>query len=103
MLRKAVESYLAVRRACGFALHSEGHLLNSFAAFSSARGEEHVCSRIAIEWAGLSQTLHQRARRLGEVIRFARYMRAEDPRHELPEPVFGGESRQANALHPLQK
>ena len=94
MLRKAVESYLDVRRACGFALHSEGHLLNSFAAFSSARCEEHVCSRIAIEWAGLSQTLHQRARRLGEVIRFARYMRAEDPRHELPEPVFGGESRQ---------
>ncbi len=76
MLTEAVESYLAVRRACGFALHSEGHRLNSFAVFSGARGEEHVCSRIAIEWAGLARTLHQRARRLGEVIRFARYMRA---------------------------
>ena len=93
MLTEAVESYLAVRRACGFALESEGHLLNSFAAFSRAKGEEYVCSRVAIEWAGLARTLRQRARRLADVIRFAHYMRAEDPRHELPMPVFGSESR----------
>ncbi|MGH9663940.1 MAG: tyrosine-type recombinase/integrase, partial [Bryobacteraceae bacterium] len=35
----------------------------------------------------------QRARRLGQVIRFARYIRAEDPHHEMPPTVFGGESR----------
>jgi integrase/recombinase XerD len=31
----------------------------------------------------------QRARRLGEVIRFSRYMRVENPLHEVPPPVFG--------------
>jgi len=33
----------------------------------------------------------QRARRLGTIIRFARYARAEDPRHQVPSPIFGAE------------
>lgn len=89
MLTQAVESYLSVRRACGFALKSQGYLLRSFAAFSEAKGKEHVCSQTAIEWAGLTKSVHQRARRLSQVIRFARYIRAEDQSHELPPPVFG--------------
>jgi integrase len=91
MLAQAVESYLAVRRACRFELKSEGRLLQNFAAFSDARGRQHVCSETAIEWAGLARSVHQRARRLGEVIRFARFVRAEDPCHELPTPVLGSE------------
>lgn len=93
MLAQAVESYLAVRRACGFELKSEGNLLQSFATFSDARGKHHVCSETAIEWAGLARSVHQRARRLGEVIRFTRYVRTEDQGHELPPPVFGSENR----------
>jgi integrase len=93
MLAKAVESYLAVRRACGFELKSEGHLLQSFAAFSDARGKHYVYSETAIEWAGVARSVRQRACRLGEVIRFSRYVRAEDPRHESPPPVFGSQNR----------
>jgi hypothetical protein len=37
--------------------------------------------------------VHQRARRLGEVIRFALYVRAEEQSHELPPAVFGSEKR----------
>jgi integrase len=33
----------------------------------------------------------QRARRLGHVIRLARYLRAEDRNHEVPPAVFGAE------------
>jgi len=91
MLTQAVESYLAVRRAAGFALKSEGTCLQSFATFSDALGKHYVCSETAIEWAGKARSLYQRARRLGEVIRFARYIRAEDQRHELPTAVFGSE------------
>ena len=54
MLTHAVESYLSVRRACGFALKWQAALA-SFAAFSEARGKEHVCSQTAIEWAGLAR------------------------------------------------
>jgi integrase len=93
MLTQYVESYLAVRRACGFELKSEGNLLRSFALFSDAKGKHLVCSETAIEWAGLAKTIYQRARRLGQVIRFARYVRAEDQSHELPPAVFGSEKR----------
>jgi len=93
MLIQAVESYLKVRRACGFELKGQGSLLRSFALFSDTKGKYHVCSAVAIEWAGLTGSVHQHARRLGEVIRFARYIRAEDSSHEVPPPVFGSEKR----------
>ena len=48
-------------------------------------------AQVAIEWAGLAQGMPQRARRLGIVIRLARYLRAEDDRHEVPPAVFGAE------------
>jgi integrase/recombinase XerD len=91
MLTDAVNTYLAIRRALGFALRCEGIQLKSFAAFSEARGQHYVASSVAIEWAGLAQSMSQRARRLGTIIRFARYLRAEDPRHQVPSPIFGAE------------
>ena len=93
MLTQSVDSYLAVRRACGFQLKTGGDFLRSFAIFSEARGKHHVCSETAIEWAGLSRSAYERARRLDQVIRFARYVRAEDHSHELPPAVFGSKRR----------
>jgi integrase len=93
MMSQAVESYLALRSATGFAFKSQGLLLKSFAEFSQARGESHVRALVAIRWAGLARSVHQRARRLGLVIRFARHLHAEDQRHEIPPPVFGAERR----------
>jgi hypothetical protein len=72
MLTQAVKSYIVVHRATGFAFRSEGSLLQSFAAFSDAAGKLYVSSETAIEWAGSALSLCQRARRLGQVIRFAR-------------------------------
>ncbi|MBI4471599.1 MAG: tyrosine-type recombinase/integrase [Acidobacteria bacterium] len=63
----------------------------SFARFSDVKDKHHVCSETAIEWAGLGRSELRRARRLGEVIRFARYIHAEDPHHQIPAPVFGSE------------
>ena len=91
MLTQAVESYLEVRRAMGFALHSEGSLLQSFAKYSDTAGKSHICNETAIQWAGLARSVTTRARRLGQVIRLARYLRAEDQRHEVPPAVFGCE------------
>ena len=91
MLTRAVETYLAVRRAAGFELRCEGRLLKGFATFSEARKQRYVSTDTAIEWAGLTQSMPQRARRLGIIIRFARYLRTEDERHEVPPAVFGPE------------
>jgi integrase/recombinase XerD len=89
MLRQAVDNYLALRRECGYKLIEAGFHLRSFAAFSQARDQHHVCAATAIEWAGLGSSVHVRAGRLATVIRFTRYLRAEDPGHELPPPVYG--------------
>jgi integrase/recombinase XerD len=91
MLIHAVKSYLSVRQATGFHLKKVGRHLNSFAAYSDAKGYSYVNCQIAIEWARQASSVEQRARRLGDVIRLARYLRAEDGRHEIPTAVFGRE------------
>ena len=93
MLASAVESYLSVRRAAGFRLHDAGLHLASFVAYSDLQGQHHVSSKTAIDWAKRASSRHQRARRLAHVARLARYLRAEDERHEIPPAVFGSESR----------
>jgi integrase/recombinase XerD len=93
MLVAAVEAYVAVRRATGFTFRSEARQLASFAAFSETKAESRVRASLAIEWAALARSESQRARRLGHVIRLARYLRAEDRDHEVPPAVFGPEKR----------
>lgn len=91
MLARCVQSYLSVRQSAGFELRCVSVNLRSFAAYSDARGQRYVRSKTAIEWARQVPSVHQRARRLADVARFARYMRAEDARHEVPPAVFGSE------------
>ena len=93
MLARAAKSYLLVRRAAGFALKEAELHLRSFAAYSDTRHQPYVNSQIAIEWARQVPSVYQRARRLADVARFARYLRAEDGRHEIPPAVFGSERR----------
>jgi integrase len=88
MMNKAVESYLAIRRTAGFDLKSEEFLLHSFARFASARQDKHVNGKTALEWAALSSTTAERARRLQVIVRFARHLRTEDNRHEIPPAGF---------------
>lgn len=93
MLARAVESYLAVRRGSGFVLRQVGFHLRGFAAYSDARAQRYVNAQTAIEWARQAPSVHQRARLLADVARFARYLHAEDERHEIPPAVFGAERR----------
>jgi integrase len=93
MLTRAARTYLAVRQGAGFCLKKAEHYLKSFVAYSDAKGQRYVNSQTAIEWARQVPSVYERARRLGEVIRFARYVRAEDARHEIPPAVFGSEGR----------
>jgi integrase/recombinase XerD len=54
MLTRAVETYLAVRRAAGFGLRNTSYHLRNFAAFSEARKRRYISTEIAIAWAGLA-------------------------------------------------
>jgi integrase len=86
----AVEAYLAVRRAAGFDLVNADYLLRSFARFVAERKETHLRAATAVDWAGQSQSVAQRDERLKTVCRFARHLRAEDDRHELPPATHFG-------------
>lgn len=83
-MRDAVKNYIAVRRAAGFKLAKTERTLLGFAAFALARGDTHVTSKTAIEWAALGSSPHRRYRRLRNVAIFARFLAAEDERHEIP-------------------
>jgi len=82
---------LALRRASGFDMRTSGSALRSFALFASRRGDRHIKAETAVEWAAAAARPAQRDFRLRLVILFARHLRAEDHRHELPAGgVFGG-------------
>jgi site-specific recombinase XerD len=91
MLMSAVDRYLAIRRAAGFQLRSAEYYLRDFAHFASARGDDHVIAQTAVDWASTVDSEAQRHNRLTTVVRFARFMHAEDSRHEIPSKnVFCG-------------
>lgn len=91
MLTQEVDRYLAVRRAAGFQLKKVEKTLRSFVRFCAPRNKSHICTDAALAWAGEGSSLAQRALRLKTLVHFARYVRAEDERHELPpDDVFGG-------------
>lgn len=84
---KSIDAFLALRRAVGFQLETEEYLLRDYARWAKARGESHVQTRTAMEWAAATRSPWQRERRLRTVATFARHARAEDDRHEVP-PIF---------------
>ncbi len=94
MLIESVESYLQLRHTLGFDLRHAGSLLRRFARFASTRGETHVRTRTAIDWAQRAPSPGGRDRRLKTVIRFARHVHAEDGEHEIPPDGVFGQHRQ---------
>ena len=80
----AIEHYLAVRHATGFALTNTTYLLRSFGRFAAARGDTHIRTATAIAWAAQSVSATQRSERLKTVCRLASYLHVDDAQHELP-------------------
>lgn len=79
-----LDEYLAVRRAAGFKLAATECRLRRFVAFAAEREEQHIRVDTAVAWAGEACSPHERHVRLCDVVIFARHLRAEDPKHELP-------------------
>jgi integrase len=85
MLNAAIDSYLARRRAAGFQLKDHEGILRDFTRFASAKGDAFVRSRTVLEWIRARHGSPLRSRiRLRTVVHLARYLHAEDDRHEVP-------------------
>jgi integrase/recombinase XerD len=81
-----IEEYVTVRRALGFTLARERHLLLDFVEFLDDRHAGAITSALALEWATLPQAASPLwwSERLSKVRAFARYAQAVDPANEVP-------------------
>jgi integrase len=85
-MRDALRDYLAIRRALGFKLVSEGTALLSFVAFLEQAQADYISTACALAWAQIPTSVRAArwAARLRFVRGFARYCSAIDPRTEIP-------------------
>ena len=85
MLSAAVDRYLSARRAVGFQLRDTEEILRNFAAFASAKPDTHIRRTTVVEWIRSRNSSWRRDDlRLRTVILLARFLHAEDDRHEIP-------------------
>jgi integrase/recombinase XerD len=82
----AAADYLRTRRAMGYKLAYQGHMLMQFATWLDSTGAEHLTIADALAWAkqpaAAAPVWH--AVRLGTARGFARYLAALDPATEVP-------------------
>ena len=86
VLRKAAHEYLQVRRALGYKLEAQGHLLLQFVEYLEQRGALVITTELALKWARQPADASQLwwHQRLSVVRGFARYLVGLDPRTEVP-------------------
>lgn len=84
--RKAVETYVSIRRAFGPKLKEVERQLLSFASFLEKENATFITVRLALQWARNTPSTRpaQWAKRLTAVRGFSRYCSAVDPRTEIP-------------------
>ena len=92
-LRDHVERFVAHKRSLGCKYENEESLLLSWADYATIRGEAIIHANSMIQWARQSSTNEHARKRLVIGCRFARWIRAEDGRHEVPHPECLGPHR----------
>lgn len=86
MLIDGAYRYIELRRSLGFKLQKTSAHLVSFIDYAASVGDVHVRCDTALAWAAAnSSTQDSYYRRLQELALFARFLRAEDPVHEVPQ------------------
>jgi integrase/recombinase XerD len=85
-LKRALNDYIAMRRALGFQLREVAGCLRNFVAFAEAEGANHVTTELALRWATEPAVAQPSTWtwRLGMVRRFAVWHSATEPRTEIP-------------------
>src|SRR5579862_3882949 len=84
-LHQYLDDYLKLRRQLGYKMQSVEITLRNFLFFATQEGAEVIRTKMVLRWATRSKaTPMLGAHRLGAVRRFAEYVRAYDPRTEVP-------------------
>jgi len=88
MLIAHVERYISLRQTLGYKLDGLARNLRGFAKFAAHRGEAHVRVSTAEDWAAGASSPFVRHIRVRDVARLARFLHAEDPKHQIPSDLF---------------
>jgi integrase/recombinase XerD len=89
MLSDDANRYITLRRTLGYKLVKAERHLRAFTRFATGRDETHIRTASVLAWlATIARTPGARTRRLTDLILFARFLHAEDPRHEIPHADF---------------
>lgn len=84
MLIASVNRYIVLRRSLGYGLLQMNKLLLAYAQFATLKGDTDIRTSTAVTWATAASTPGTRYVRLRTVVMLAGFLRAEDPRHEIP-------------------
>jgi len=85
VLSENVDRYIALRRTLGYKLRKPARHLRAFAGYAASRGETYVRTTTVLAWVTASgRTQDARAERFRNLALFARFLHAEDRRHEVP-------------------
>ena len=80
--RQHLQTYVALRRAIGFSMRPEAHLLQDFVDHLERCGQDAQVAQVAVEWATASAGQH--AHRLSIVRGFLTMVRAAEPDVDVP-------------------
>lgn len=84
MITQHVEHYLNLRSTLGFKLRETRRYLKAFAKLADSRGEDFISVETASIYADAAPSPYSRSNRMRKIILFAKFMKAEDQRHEVP-------------------
>lgn len=95
LLQRSLQDYLTLRRSLGFKLVREGMWLPGFVRLVEQAGSSRITTALAMRWAMGPKNLPPPSwpRRLTMVRKFAQYLHARDPRHEIPSPELAPRMR----------
>ena len=85
MISADLDRYIALRRTLGYKLTKTEAELRAFARHVDERGDSHIRASVALAWVTAAcRTPAARSKRLRVIVKFARFLQAEDARHEVP-------------------
>ena len=100
-LRIDVQRYIAFKRGQGYKMSSEEYLLSRYVSYAEASGDIFSVASRMVEWAGKARSPSTVRGRLTALRCFARWVHAEDQRHEVPPDNVGPGQKVRPAPHLL--
>ena len=101
-LTEPVDRLVAMKQQLGYRFTSNTYMLRSFVRFAERRNETVIRADTALQWAVMGTSRHRRVKRLHTLCAFARWLQAEDDRHDVPpREALGPLSRRRPTPYPV--